>query len=127
MIALIASTGTRALVKRNRKILLFDQAGRGWSTVRTTNRVVVPTASPSRSQFVCCSHGGMKRGEIAHHALVLVLFVSVDSLRVLTKVVETRKLFATVAGKGAFTGMFPIRRGIRSQGGKWLEEGTYLM
>jgi hypothetical protein len=42
----------------------------------------------------------MKRGEIAHHVLALVLFVSVNSLRVLTKVVETGKLWHSSKKRG---------------------------
>lgn len=52
----------------------------------------------------------MERGEITHHAFILVLLVSVDSLCVLTKVVKTRKLLAAVAAKRAFTRMFPSRK-----------------
>jgi hypothetical protein len=51
------------------------------------------------------SHRRVKRGEVAHHAFVLILLVSMDSLRVLTKIVETRELLATVTGKWAFTGV----------------------
>lgn len=49
----------------------------------------------------------MKRGEVAHHGLVLVLFVGVHGLSMLAEVVEARKLFGTVAGERALAGVFP--------------------
>lgn len=49
----------------------------------------------------------MQRGEVPHHAFVLVLLIGVDGLSVLAKVVETGELFGAVAGKRAFTGVFP--------------------
>lgn len=127
MVTLVAGACARALVQGDGQILLLDQAGGGGDTVGSTARVVVPATAPRRGKFIRGGHGGVKRGEITHHALVLVLFVSVDGLRVLTKVVETRKLFATVAAKGAFPGMFPRRHGIKNQGERRREESAYLM
>jgi hypothetical protein len=48
----------------------------------------------------------MERREVAHHAFILVLFVSMNGLCVLTQVVKTRKLLAAVAAKRAFTRVF---------------------
>lgn len=53
----------------------------------------------------------MKRGEVAHHSFVLLLLVGVDGLRMLAEVVETRKLFGTVARKRALASVFPKNRG----------------
>ena len=49
----------------------------------------------------------MEGGEITHHALILVLLVGMNGLGMLTKVVKTRKLLATVTAKRAFTRVFP--------------------
>lgn len=38
-------------------------------------------------------HGGVERGELAHHAFVLVLLVGMHGLGMLAQIVETRKLF----------------------------------
>jgi hypothetical protein len=53
----------------------------------------------------------MKGRELAHHALVVVLLVSMDGLCMLTEVVETGKLLCAVTCKGAFAGVFS--KGVR--------------
>jgi hypothetical protein len=49
----------------------------------------------------------MKRSKVAHHTLILILLISVNGLSMLTKIIQARELFATMAGKGAFSCMFP--------------------
>lgn len=55
-------------------------------------------------------HGGVERGEVAHHALVLLLLVCVHGLRMLAQIVEAGELLGAVAGKGAFARVFTERR-----------------
>lgn len=57
--------------------------------------------------LVGCGHGGVERGEVAHHALVLLLLVGVHGLRMLAQVVEAGELLGAMASKGAFAGVFP--------------------
>jgi hypothetical protein len=52
----------------------------------------------------------MKRGEVAHHLLVLLLLVSMDSLSVLAQVVKTRELFPAMTGEWTFPSMFPLQK-----------------
>lgn len=42
-----------------------------------------------------------------HHALVLVDFVGVNSLRMLTQVIEARELLPAVAGERSLSSVFP--------------------
>ena len=80
----------------------------------------------TRSALGRGGHAGVERGELVHHALVLLLLISVNGLRVLAKVVETRELLAAMAGEGAFAGVFPAkRRSGRGEGGRG--EGAYLI
>jgi len=53
-------------------------------------------------------HGGVERGEIAHHSFVLCLLVSVYGLGVLAEVVKAGELLATVTGERAFASVFPV-------------------
>lgn len=66
-------------------------------------------------RFVGGGHGGVEGGELAHHALVLVLLVGVDGLGVLPEVVEPGELLAAVAGEGSFAGVF-TRNGAKNVG-----------
>jgi len=52
-------------------------------------------------------HGGVKRGKFSHHALVGILFIGMDSLSMLAKIVETRELLAAMTGERTFAGVFP--------------------
>jgi len=94
-------------------ILLLDQVqlgvGRGHAFVATSVGPS-PSTTSRASNLVRSSHGGVQRGQVAHHALVLVLFVGVHSLRVLTQVVKTRKLLGAMARKRTFTSVFPAAR-----------------
>ena len=51
-------------------------------------------------------HTGVEGGEVAHHALVLVLLVGVDGLGMLAEVVEARELLSTMAGERTLAGVF---------------------
>lgn len=80
----------------------------------------------TRSALGRGGHASVERGELVHHALVLLLLISVNGLRVLAKIVETRELLAAMAGEGAFAGVFPAKgRSGRGKGGRG--EGAYLM
>jgi hypothetical protein len=57
------------------------------------------------ADLVCGSHGCMERGELAHHALVLLSLVGVDGLGVLAEVVEAGELLVAVAGERALAGV----------------------
>lgn len=59
-----------------------------------------------RATFGGSGHAGMQGSEIAHHFVVELLFVSMDGLSMLTQIIETRKLFATVTREWTFSGMF---------------------
>ena len=73
-------------------------------------------------------HGCVEGGEVAHHALVLLLLVGVDGLCMLAEVVEAGELLGAVAGKGAFAGVFPERDKVRSTATTGARRGTgYLM
>lgn len=50
----------------------------------------------------------MKGGEIAHHLIVLLGLISMDSLSMLAKIVETGELLATVAGEWTFASVFTV-------------------
>jgi hypothetical protein len=57
--------------------------------------------------LVGCSHCGVKRGKVSHHALIGILFIGVNGLSMLTKIVEARELFATMTSERTFAGVFP--------------------
>jgi hypothetical protein len=60
--------------------------------------------------FICGSHRSMKRGKFAHHALILFLLISVNSLSMLAQIIEARKLLAAVASKRTLASVFPVRK-----------------
>ena len=55
-------------------------------------------------------HGGMQRGELAHHTLIGILLVGMHCLSMLAQIVETRELLSTVASERTFTGVLPVER-----------------
>jgi hypothetical protein len=59
--------------------------------------------SSGLDSLICGGHRSMKRGEIAHHALVLLLL---HCLRMLTEIVKMRKLISTMTAEWAFAGVF---------------------
>ena len=58
----------------------------------------------------------MQRGELAHHTLVGILLVGMDSLGMLAQIIETRELLSTVAGERTFAGVLSVER-IKSESG----------
>jgi len=66
--------------------------------------------APGLTGFICGSHGSMKRGQFAHHTLILFLLIGVNSLSMLTQIVEARKLLAAMTSKRALASMFPVRK-----------------
>jgi len=52
----------------------------------------------------------MKRGEFAHHLLVLLLLVSMDSLGMLAQIVKTRELLSAMTSERMFTSVFPLQK-----------------
>jgi hypothetical protein len=96
---------------------------RGWRTLASSPVTVVRSVDGASSttatsaalgSLVGSSHGRVEGGEVLHHLLVLILLVRVHRLRMLSQIVETRKLLATVAAEGSFPGMFPVEMPIVS-------------
>jgi len=52
----------------------------------------------------------MKSSKITHHAFILILFISMNSLCMLTEVVKARKLLGAVASKGALASVFSVMK-----------------
>lgn len=107
--ALVASTGTGPLMhgrQHMRRILLLDRQGiiHGGGLTRDGVSATLATRLAALGRG---GHGSMEGGELMHHALVLLLLIGMHGLSVLTKVVESRELFATVASERTFSGMFP--------------------
>ena len=105
----VAGACTWALVHGgdgHRTVLLLDCHGRdgtvevgtdgyvsddGRSYRRGSGGLLGPLSARA-STFGRGGHGSVKRGELVHHALVLLLLISVHCLSMLAEVVETRKL-----------------------------------
>lgn len=107
--ALVASAGARALVDGEGvlDVLLLDDVGLEGLVVDVVGGVGVGGAfSALLGGLVGGGHGSVEGGEVAHHALVLLLLVGVDGLGMLAEVVEARELLAAMAGEGALAGMF---------------------
>jgi hypothetical protein len=51
------------------------------------------------------SHGGVQRRQLAHHALVGLLLVSVNGLCMLAEIVETRELLSAMTSERTFAGV----------------------
>ena len=91
---LVASACARALVDGDCGVLFLDAVeilgggchGSGDGDGR------LASFSTSLAGLVDCGHGGVEGGELAHHALVLILLVGMDSLGMLTEVVEAGEL-----------------------------------
>jgi hypothetical protein len=83
------------------------------------------TLTTGSTTFGCGGHTGMQCGEFVHHTIVLVLLVCMDSLRVLTKVVEARELFAAVTRERPLASMFSVcvcQRRLRTESDKKTED-----
>ena len=52
----------------------------------------------------------MQGGELAHHTLVGLLLIGMDSLCMLAEIVETRELLSTMASERTFAGVLPVWR-----------------
>ena len=138
MVAFVSCARTRALMHVNAKVLLLDKShgrarragsGDGWSM---DGRRVSPPGAAGLADLVCSGHGGVERGKVTHHGLVLLLLVGVDGLGMLPEVVEARELLATVATKGALTRVFSSggqqarhggKRAVPDMAGKMLASG----
>jgi len=53
-------------------------------------------------------HCGMQGRELAHHALVSLLLIGVNGLRMLAEVIEARKLLSTMTSERTFASMLPV-------------------
>jgi len=51
-------------------------------------------------------HASVEGGEVAHHALILLLLVGVDGLGMLAEVIEARELLSAVTGERTLSGVF---------------------
>lgn len=106
-----------------------------WRTVHVVPSACARTGRAFLARVALCAlgHGSVKRGELAHHALILVLdcnalvnvirlwergthlLVCMHRLRVLSEIIEAGKLLATMACKGAFASVFPTGvQGVRN-------------
>ena len=131
----VAGGSPGTLMKRRQDvdaILAFDvHGGHRSSRGHSSSGCGGSRSSRGLSALACSAlgrggHAGVERGELVHHALVLLLLISVNGLGVLAKIVEARKLLAAMAGEGSFAGVFPAtRRSGREEGGRG--EGAYLM
>jgi hypothetical protein len=63
--------------------------------------------SPLLGSLVGSGHCGVKRRKLSHHALIGILFIGVDGLSMLAKIVETRELLAAMASERTFASVFP--------------------
>ena len=52
----------------------------------------------------------MKRGEVAHHLLVLLLLVGMDGLSMLAQIIKTRELLSAMTSERTFASMFPLQK-----------------
>jgi hypothetical protein len=71
--------------------------------------------SPLLGSLVGSGHCGVKRRKLSHHALIGILFIGVDGLSMLAKIVETRELLAAMASERTFASVFP--EGVGSEPG----------
>lgn len=85
---------------------MLDQTARRCAIGKANNLGRIATRIANGRKLIRSSHRGMERSEVAHHALILVLLVSMDGLCVLTKVIKTRKLLAAVTTKRALSCVF---------------------
>jgi hypothetical protein len=51
----------------------------------------------------------MKRGQVTHHLIVVPGSLGMNGLSMLSQIVKSGELLATVAGEWSFTSMFSIR------------------
>jgi hypothetical protein len=91
------------------KVVHGSVLGRVGGHCRDVDRGLAPFSSWLTS-LVGRGHGGMERGEVAHHALVLLLLICVHGLCVLAQIIEAGELLGAMAAKGAFARVFPERR-----------------
>lgn len=103
VVAFVPSRSARSLVHGNRDFLLLHHALRD---VVTSSDGSGSSAASRMTGFVSSGHRGVQRGEIAHHTLVLVLLVGMNSLCVLTEIVKARELFSTMTGEWTFASVF---------------------
>ena len=107
IVALVPSASSWTATKGITDILLFDSDVTIIIVIIINVTIrLVPLITGSR---LCSSgHSSMQRRQIAHHLLILIDLIGVNGLSMLTKIIETRELFSTVASEGAFTGVFPV-------------------
>lgn len=114
VIPLVSSASSWTATKGITHILLFDAVihqlvvllprRRGSSCGRGGS---LATFTAGHASLIGSCHRGMKRSKIAHHLLVLLLLISMNSLCMLAQIVKTRKLLATVARERTLARVFP--------------------
>lgn len=113
--ALVSGAGTRTHRHGNPAVFLLD--GHRWERAveGTRGRRVHGGGSGSVSALTarCAAlarrrHVGVQRGELRHHLLILFCLVGVDGLCVLSEVVQSRELLATVASKRPLAGVLSV-------------------
>jgi hypothetical protein len=73
---------------------------------RYRRRLLSTSLAAVLTGLVGCGHGGVKGRKLSHHPFIGLLFIGVNGLSMLTKVVETRELLSAVATERTFTSMF---------------------
>lgn len=111
MIALISSASSWTATKGITHVLLFDAVHHqvillGAPRGEVRRRLLALTTT--RGGLSSGRHSGMQRGKVAHHLLVLILLIGMDSLSVLTQVIKPRELLATMTSERAFASVFPM-------------------
>jgi hypothetical protein len=114
VIAFVSSTSSWSATKGITHVLLFDsiqrfillRLGRG----QVGRGHCLTTFATGSTSLVSSGHGGMKRGEVAHHLLVLLLLVSMDGLSMLAQIIKTRELLSAMTGERTFASMFPLQK-----------------
>lgn len=110
--ALVSGAGTRTHRHGNPAVFLLD--GHRWERAveGTRGRRVHGGGSGSVGALTarCAAlarrrHVGVQGGELRHHLLILFCLVGVDGLCVLSEVVQSRELLATVASKRPLAGV----------------------
>lgn len=116
MVAFITCGCIWTLVHPDRDILLFDDP-HTVRVIRRECRLLLPAISSTgatTTTWVAClvssCHGSMQRRKIAHHPLVLLLFVSMNGLRMLTQIIEAGELLPTMACERTFASVLSVKR-----------------
>jgi hypothetical protein len=119
VIPLVSSASSWTATKGITHILLFDAVVHQLVVLlllprrrrRRDRGISLAAFTAGRASLIGSRHRGMKRRKIAHHLLVLLLLISMNSLGMLAQIVETRELLATVASERTLARVLPEGEG----------------